>query len=318
MAEPTLADLHVSQPLTDFSAAAFNADDSYVWNRVAPLRPVPKQSDKYFVWTASDFFRTDAKKRAPHTESAGRDFKLSDSSYYADVYAIHYDISEQQLAQADAGIDLEETVARGLAQDLNIRAELDCATALLNTASVWTTDKSVTTQWNDAASDIFGDIATGLKTVAKAIGRRPNILYMGADVWYDGFMNNPDILARLADNAPRIISREFVAGLLELDAVLVTQAAYNSADEGATASQGFIGGKHALLAYVDPNPGLLSPTAALSFNWTGLVGAAPNGIRTKRMIIPHLDAYPRIESDTALDFKAVAADAGYRFASVVA
>jgi hypothetical protein len=56
----------------------------------------------------------------------------------------------------------------------------------------------------------------------------------------------------------------------------------------------------------------------VSFSWTGLVGASPAGIRTKRMMIPYKDALPRIESDHALDFKVVASAAGYRMAAAVA
>ena len=318
MPEPTLADVHVDAALTDFSSAFFLDQDSFTWSRFAPIRGVGKQSDKYHVWDRADFFRTEARKRAPNTEAAVRGAKLSQASYYCDVYAIAFDVSEQIRANSDPAVDVEESAARLLAQDLNLRAELDAASAFLDTASVWGTDQTITTKWADAASTPIENITTGIKTVAKAIGRRPNTLLLGGDVWYDGLLNHPDIIARLPDNAPRIASIDFVANLLGLSQVLVVAAPYNSADEGATASVGFAGGKNAVVAYVDPAPGLASPTAAVSFSWTGLVGASPAGIRTKRMMIPYKDALPRIESDHALDFKVVASAAGYRMAAAVA
>jgi len=317
MAQPSLADVHADQPLTDFSSAAFLDPGVFKWREFAPLKPVDKQSNKYYTFDRGDFFRTEAKLRAPGTKAALRDFKLSSDTYYCDRYAVAHAISEMELAQADPGIDLEESTAAVLAQDLNIRAEINAATAYLNTASVWGTDASPATVWSDAASDPIGELTTGIKTIQKAIGRRPNTLLLGADVFYDGLVNHPDILARLADNEARLIDEAFIGRLLKVPKVIVMAAPYTSSQEGLTDTFAFIGGKHAVLAYVDPAPGLKTPTAAVTFSWAGLLGAAASGIRTKRMMLPETDALPLIESDTCLDFKVVSSVAGYRIASCV-
>ncbi len=66
----------------------------------------------------------------------------------------------------------------------------------------------------------------------------------------------------------------------------------------------------ALLAYVDPNPGLKRPTAMRMFAWTGLAGMV-EGVRTKTFEIPHEDAFPLVETDAAFDFKVTGSDLGY-------
>jgi hypothetical protein len=131
-------------------------------------------------------------------------------------------------------------------------------------------------------------------------------------------LEHPDIVDKLPDTQMRIASDADLARIFRVDQFLVMEASYESAQEGVTSSMAFIAGKHGLLCYVDPNPGLMSPTAAVTFSWSGLVGAAPNGIRTKRFMLPEQDALPLIESDHAFDFKAVASAAGYRFKSCVA
>ena len=128
--------------------------------------------------------------------------------------------------------------------------------------------------------------------------------------------HHPDILARLPDNSPRIATRDFLANLLDLDRVLISRAVRNTAQEGVTASISRILGENALLAHVDPNPGLRSATAMRTFVWSGLLGST-DGIRTKRMDIAHKDAFPRVETDAAFDFKVTASELGYFFSDAV-
>ena len=49
--------------------------------------------------------------------------------------------------------------------------------------------------------------------------------------------------------APARATRQIMAEILELDEVLVMDAVYNSAAEGATESNSFVAGKHAALFY---------------------------------------------------------------------
>ena len=86
--------------------------------------------------------------------------------------------------------------------------------------------------------------------------------------------------------------------------------------EGGTAAYSRILGANALLAYVDPSPGLKSPTAMRTFVWSGLLGST-DGIRTKRMEMPWKDAMPRVETDAAYDYKVTGSDLGYFFLTAV-
>lgn len=308
MAEPSGPQIHVDAALTDFSVAAFMADESYVAYRAFPPFPVGKQSDKYHVWTRQDLMRSQAQNRAPGTRVALRDFGVSDSSYFIHVKAVGHAISEQDQKNADPGVNLEEGIVRGLVQDLKIRRELDFGT--LAFASNWGTNTTPTVKWDLATAYPLVDLATGIRAIQYNTGRLPNKLILGSETWYSGLLNHADIIERVPDNAPRIATPGFVANLLGLNEVLVATAGYNSAGEGLTASYSSILGDSALLLYVDPNPGLLSPTAGAHFVWSGLEGMQ-SGMRVRREFIPVEDSMPLITVELASAPKIVASEYGY-------
>jgi hypothetical protein len=104
--------------------------------------------------------------------------------------------------------------------------------------------------------------------------------------------------------------------LFEIDEILVSDAIENTAAEGATAAHSFILGKHALLCYAAPSPGLQTPTAGYTFSWSGYMGASAEGTRMKQFRMEQIES-DRIEIQMALDCKLVAADLGYFFNGVV-
>ncbi len=303
--------IHVSQPLTDFSVAHFMEPDAYVARRAALPVNVPKQIDKYFVYSRADLLSTYAQKRAPGTAAAIRDFNLTTASYYIPVNAVAAAISEQDKANADAAINLEEDFVKVLIQDIKIAEEVAFA-AVAFTTSGWGTNGAPTVTWENAASYPLTDITTAIRTVQANTGRMPNCLLLGAETYYSGLLLHPDIVERLPDNAPRIITRGFLATLLGFDEVLVATAGYNSAIEGATASYASILGDNALIFYRNPSPGRMSPTAMSTFVWSGLAGMQ-SGLRVQREDIPHVDALPLITVESAAAVKIISTELGYNF-----
>ena len=100
-------------------------------------------------------------------------------------------------------------------------------------------------------------------------------------------------------------NRQIMAQILELEEVLVMDALYNSAQEKAAEANLFVGGKHALLAYRPKNPGIMTPSAGYTFNWTGMIGGAA-GLRIKTFRMEQL-ASDRVEIDAAFDMVKVSA-----------
>lgn len=324
--QPSRSDVHVDRPLTNISIAFMQAAQNFVADRVFPVVPVGKQTDKYFTYDRGMFNRDEMQRRAPGSESAGASYKLSTDSYGAEVWALHRDIADQVRANADTPLQLDREATEFLAGKALIRKEKNFATNFFATG-VWTTERagvaaapvgSQFLRWDEGASTPIEDVRQGASDMAVLTGFRPNKMVIGRRV-YDALLDHPDIVGRIDRGqtaGTAIVMRQNLAALFELDEVLVMDAIENTANEGAANVHAFIGGKHALLAYAAPSPGIMVPSAGYTFSWTGFLGAGALGTRMKRMRMEHLES-DRVEIEMAFDHKKVAADLGSFFLNAV-
>lgn len=315
---PDQSDVHVDTPLTNMSLGFMQADTNFVAGRVFQGLPVSKQTDKFYTFDRSYWFRDEMAIRADGAESAGAGFAVGTDTYDCDVYSLHKDLGNQLLGNADAGLSLDQAASNFLTLQKMIRQEVQFATDFFVTGK-WGTSKVLTTKWSDKSSDIIYDIELAKKTILQNTGQMPNVLTFGYETW-EQVKQHPDIIARLdrgQTNGLAQVTRQAVAALFELDEVLVMSAIKNSADEGAAASYAFIGGKHALLTYRPPSPGILTPAAAYTFTWTGMPMSNAMGTRVKRWWSDDRSAY-RYEIDAAFDCKIVSTALGYFWNGAVA
>lgn len=326
--QPTRSDVHVNRPLTNISIAFMQDEAGFIADRVFPNIPVAKQSDRYFTYDRGYFNRDQMEQRAPSTESAGVNYTIdSTPTYFCNVWALHKDIDDQVRSNADSPIQLDTEATRLLTHQFLIRRERLWAANYFVT-SAWTSEISGVAnsspgasefeRWDRAGSDPIEKIRRGKRVVQELTGFRPNKLTLGRPV-FDALLDHPDIVGRLdrgQTTGPAIVQREALAALFELDEVLVMDAIYNSAQEGASNSHSFIGGKNALLTYSPASPGLMTPSAGYTFSWTGYLAANNAGSRIMRFRMDHLKS-DRIEIEAAFDLKKIAADLGYFFLDAV-
>jgi hypothetical protein len=325
--QPSRSDVHVDRPLTNISVAYIQSRDNFIADRVFPVVRVNKQSDKYFEYDRGAFLRDEMQLLAPGAESAGSSYTTSTSDYSCDVWALHKDVADQVRANADTPLAPDREATEFLTGKGLIRKERIFASSYFTT-SIWTTDitgvsgapgASQAQQWNEAASTPIENVRTGARTVHASTGFRPNVMVLGRAV-FDALLDHPDIVGRVDRGqtaGAAMVMKQNLAALFEMEEILVMDAIYNSAAEGASASMGFIGGKHALLAYRAPSPGIMVPSAGYTFAWTGLFGAGALGTRMNRFRMDRRKA-DRLEIEMAFAQKKVAADLGYFFSGIVA
>ena len=75
MPSPTVSDVHREAALDGISIAYKNTN--YIWQQVAPIVPVEKKSDWYYIYGRGDYFRDAVEVRAPGTEAALVDHTVS-------------------------------------------------------------------------------------------------------------------------------------------------------------------------------------------------------------------------------------------------
>jgi hypothetical protein len=312
--QPTAGDVHVNVPLTNFSQKFIQSAAGFVGLTGMPNLPVGKQSDLYYVFDRDDFFRDDAEERADGAESSGGAFQLSTDPYFARVYAHHKDVTDRQRQNADAGVNLDQSSTQYVTHKLMIRREALFAAAFMGT-SIWSTDFSPTTKWEDATAVPISEIRTGKRTVQQLTGMRPNRAIFGRQA-YDTLLDNEDILARIGGGAtvevPAMVMRQRLAELLELEQIFVMDGIRTTSAKGAaTATRAFFPGEDDVLLYYAPNAvGLDEPTAGVSFSWTGPAGNTPAGMRIKRFRMENLEA-DRIEAQMSFAYKVTGPDLGY-------
>lgn len=331
MPQPTLGDVHVNRPLTNISVAYSQeaAGVEFVADRAFPGIPVENKSDLYYTYKRADFNRDEMQKRALATESAGTGYGLdSTGTYNCDVWALHKDVDDQIRANSDSPLAPDRDATIFLTNKALIRREAQWVSQYFKTG-IWTgevagqaaADSTHVAYWDYATAQPIVDIRHA-KTQARlnSGGFVPNIGVFSRPV-FDKLVDHPDFVDRVkygqtAPN-PAMATRRIMAEILELEEVLVVDAVYNTAAEGATEATTFIGGLSAALFYRPRNPGLMTPSAGYTFNWTGLIGSTDGaGVRIKTFRMEHL-ASDRVEIDAAFDMRVISKDCGFFFNNVI-
>ncbi|MFW6176593.1 MAG: major capsid protein [Thermoplasmatota archaeon] len=323
-ANPTADEVHVNAILTNISVAYIQDTTGFIADKVFPIVPVSKQSDKYFVYNQNDWMRDEAEKRAPSTESAGGGYRHSTDNYSCDIWAFHKDIDAVVRANYDNPLDPERDSAELVTQKLLIKREREFVTNYMSTG-VWDTDLSGGSDggggdfvyFDDKAnSDPIGLITEEKRAIKKATGFMPNILAIGGEVW-DALKQHPDIIERIKYTQNAInISPQLVAQALEVDNLVIAEGIYATNEEGATANYSQIVGDDMLLAYAPSSPSLLKPAAGYTFAWTGYGEGNGYGVNQYSFYLPAIKS-TRIEGEMAFDQKVVASSLGIFFNDVI-
>ncbi|MFH0902137.1 MAG: major capsid protein [Pseudomonadota bacterium] len=319
MPQPTSSMVHVNRPLTNISVAYMQAAVNFIADRVFPIVPVAKQSDRYFKYARDDWYRDEAKVRAPASESAGSGFEIDNTpTYFCPVTAFHKDVDDQLRANADPPIDPDRDATQFVSQKLLLKREVDWAGAFF-AASVWAGSTTAAdlvggvdfVQWGDNDSTPIEDISAQIIHVASKTGFKPNKFVCSPKVM-NALKQHPSILDRVKYTQKGVVTADLIAGLLGVEEVLEAWGVKNSAAENGTESTDFIVGANAMLCYAAPSPSILAPSAGYTFTWTGLLGSGAYGNLIKKFRREELEA-DRIEGEMAYDHVVVASELGVYF-----
>lgn len=332
MPMPTTSDLHINAPLTNVSVAYAQSADAYIAGKIFPKVPVEKRSDVYWKYSKSDWRRTDAKKRAPGTESAGSGWNNDTDQYYCDVYALHKDIEDQVRANADSNFNLERDATKFVTGQLLLKRDQDWAATYFKTG-VWQTEYTGVAatpaagqflQWNLSTSDPLSDQTDWATSFRQITGFDLNFMVLGADVW-KALKNHPSILDRIKYTQKGVVTKDLVASFFDIEKLEVAYATQatgpqinDAAAQDAAATFDFIvPSKSVLLGFAPPSPSLLTPSAGYTFTWKGYTMGNSQGLRIKRFRMEHL-ASDRVEGEMTYDMKAVSTDCGIFLNAAVA
>lgn len=303
MSKPTYQQVHTDTPLTNISVAY--TPGQYIAGEVSPGLKVEKISGKYFTYTKADWLRNEADVRAPGTRAVRGGYGTSTTLYTCVEYAFSQSLPDEIVSNADSVLKPLEDGTRFVTEKVLLKLEKDVAADIFGTG--WSSSATPSTLWSNDSSDPLGDIETSVNSVVSAIGQEPNKGVIGRGLWRY-LKNHPDVVDRIkytaGPNSPAVVTLNAIAALGGLDAgrLFVGTAIEDTGVEGGTSTVSYVWGNHLFVGYVAPNPSLLTPSAAYTFNFQNRI------IERFREDQEHADV---IVCRQNWDHKVVAADAGY-------
>lgn len=323
MPQPTSRDLYINRPLGDVSVAYQQQQADFVSDKVFRNVGVQVQGGLYYIYEKDDWFRSVAGVRGPSQESAGGGWEVSTDNYFCTVYAVHKDIDDQDVANADSQFNLDRDATLWVTQNMLLKREQVFQSTYL-VPNVWGRDMQGVSgapgadefkQFDLAGSDPVRVIRTVNIQNQRANGVKLNTLVIGPSVLL-AWENHSLILDRIKYTEKGIVTTDLLKALFRVDNIYVTEAINNLAPKGAAADFDFINDNTMLMCYVPPNPGLQTPAAGYTFSWNGLLGAQALGTSIARIPQPLLKS-TRVEAEMAWQMKVVAPELGIFFSDVV-
>ena len=310
----TLNDLAAVDPVLTNLLVGYKQDAvRFIASQLFPIVPVGSKGGTYYIYDKKYWFTDEMEERAPGQPYARAKWGISTDTYKTLQYALAVPIADEEREANQTALELESSAVEYLGQKSLIRKERAFSAAFLTT-SVWETDNTTATDWDDFTSgDPVGDILTASRTISLSTGIEPNTIAVGHIV-HEALVNHPDILDRIKYvQMPTVKATEVaLAALFGLEKYVVGKAGYNAANEGQDASQTAIFDDDALVCFVNGAPGIRKPSAGYTFAWGG--GGGAGVIINSRDDLNDADL---IKNKEQWDQKVVATDLGYFFSDIV-
>lgn len=268
---PTARDVHVDVALTDLSISYRQETPPYA-ERIFPVVPVDKQSNKYFVWDKGDQWRRTAQKRAAGAKFARGGARLSTDQYYSEQYALEYPIPDEVRKNADAAADPERSGTNWLVDQLTIEKDYQWSNTYMSASAGWTSGSLGSGgKWDTSTGAPVTDVQYWRSLIRQQVGASTGVRFVG--------VCGAIVKARLMGNTQIRNSNIYVntgtadaidaslAAVLGIDELVVFDRVYNSAAEGKTAVYTPMADDDFLLVAVARNPAPDLPSAGYSFEW---------------------------------------------------
>jgi hypothetical protein len=329
MPEPTGSDLHIDALLSELSIGYMNEPDAYAADKVFPIVKTDKQSDKYAIYDKEDWFRDEAKVRAPLGISQGGGWAMATpGTFFCDEYAYHSDIADEDIDNADEVFNMEDDATAFCVEKLKLSRERRFATKYFGTG-IWTTEWQGQTAapstdefltWDTASSTPISDIEDAKTTVKILTGLMPNTLLLSERV-FQTLSNHADVIDRYKYTQAGIMTEELLAKVFKVGKIVVAKAVYASGVEEDETMAYALGQYDALLVYAAPRPTRRHPSGGYTFRWRRPIERGVSGDRlesTIRKFYMQKERGTRIEGSVYEDIKLVAADCGVFFDDAIA
>lgn len=297
--------------LTQFVVQFAQEHGMFIGDKLFPTVPVSNESGTYYTFTSTkDFFTLpDKTERAPGTPYGRGQLGVGTSTYATQEDGWEIPVDDRIQDNALPPYDPRRSAAENAAEVVLLRREKNIIDAITNTTTFasYTEALSGNTQWDDENSEPIDKMDSICETIRGNCGLWPNTVVMPWDVWLK-LKEHPVIIDRIKVTNDKIVTVDLLARLFNVDRILLSQAAYNSAEEGQTVSLADMMSKKLFVGYVAPSPDLTRPSVGYTIQKHGFLA------KTYRE--------EKVNSEIARSYvnevqKIVAAECGYLVTTVI-
>jgi hypothetical protein len=323
MAPPNVKASMVAGPLANVSV--MYQPTGFIADQVFPIIPDVPTKCQIATYGKGAFFRDEAQIRAPGTEAARGGYPTGHIDVNTKEYAFASEVTDEDRrhAKQQGAPPLkpdEDAIALATGKIL-LRKERIVRDLVVNT--VWADGNAggedAAGLWapKDNTNTFLDDIAKGIDTIHSKTGVMPNKLVIDLGT-YLALKECAAVLDKIKHTQRGVITADLLAGVLDLEEVLVGKASYSTAKEKKNGTD-FTAAKiweinatkgMAFLFYAPPAPGLKVPSAGYQARENYETGLSRK-TEVWRENSKHQDVYEVAE---LVDIVAVGADLGYLWA----
>ncbi|MBT9144606.1 MAG: hypothetical protein DDT42_00448 [candidate division WS2 bacterium] len=264
---PTIRDLTPVDPLlTNISLAFRNA--GFVASSIFPTVSVDVVSGTYFIY-GNERFDVPSALRADKASFNRIDWTISTGTFRCREYGLEDVIDDRERKVAKAPLDLDIDATEFVTDMVALNAEKRVVDIVTDVARITqNVTLAGTSQFNDFTnSDPISVIDRGRNIINSATGLDPNTLVLSREV-FNQLKNHPQLLERIKYTQKGVVTADLMAGIFDVENVVVAHALHNSARKGAPVTLVRLWGRHCLLAYVEKNPGIRKVSLGFTFSFT--------------------------------------------------
>lgn len=302
-------DLHIDVPLTGLTIAY--EPQGLIAPMIYPVVSVDKETGVYYTWPKAESMRLYDAFRARGREANRITFDVSSDGYAVKNYSLALDVPLEDIANADAALNIQASAAERVTDGLNLAWEDRLATTLTTTTNM-TSSTALSNPWSDFAnSSPVDDLYTARNAIRKQTGYTPNV-WIFSDVAWTNISRHPDVIEFIRgkgdDTGGGPVTEGQLASALGGGRVLIGKGLKNIAAEGQSAVFTDVWSTACVVLYVAPNPGMMQPSHGYTFRWT------PTGLPGPLAVERYQNTRPKTESVEVhmfQDEKVTGADLGY-------
>lgn len=241
----------VIDPILSTHAQGYR-NDEYIGHLIMPIADIPTRAARILKF-GKDSFRRMNTRRAP-----GAEYQRIQYGYASQPVALHQDalaasVAYENMEEASQvpGIDLAAGSVNLVLDIIALGREMETAGLVRDPGSYNANNKMAFTgadKWSDPASNPASDIKEAREQVRRRIGRYPNLLTLGPEV-FNALSNHPKIKEQFKYTSSESVTTAMLAKYLDVDEVVVGKAVYLDDNASDDADAKDVWGSDAALSY---------------------------------------------------------------------